>query len=186
MRGPFVNWKEIAVMPLSRGFYATFNAVSSAATILIGVMIGELLKSSRSSGVKCLVLLVSGAALFASGFYADKWHWQPMVKHLWNTSFALYAAGWTCWMLLFFYAVLDVVGWRGWAFPFVVVGVNSIFIYFCSGVLVPTINRLLKPFVSPFYPDLEAWGPVVMAALVVLVLWLLCWFLYRKRIFFKV
>jgi len=81
---------------------------------------------------------------------------------------------------------------RGWAWPFKVVGVNSIFIYVTSGILVGTIRDLLKPFVHlESIPDLtakqvEEWSPVVMACLVLFIQWLLCVFLYRHRVFFKV
>ncbi len=187
----------------SKNHYVTINAISSAGTILIGVLAGELLKGRLSSGSKAGLLLLAGSALIVTGLLLGGagifapgqlpepllGRSLPMVKKLWTASFALYAAGLTCWMMLFFYVVIDMIGWRGWAFPFVVVGVNSIFIYFSSGVLGGTLKGLLKPFTyHSFDPQgpLGPWGPVALAVAITFMQWLLCLFLYRHRIFFKV
>ncbi len=184
MHAPFGAMGYPSILPLSTGFYVTFNAVSSAGTILIGVLAGELLRSRLSDIRKAQLLALAGAALYGAGELLGLW--VPQVKRIWTASFALYAAGWTCWMMCVFYVLIDIIGWRGWAFPFVVVGVNSIFIYFSSGILNGTIRDVLKPFT--FYPlrELGPWGPVVLATLVMCVQWVLCLFLYRRRIFFKV
>lgn len=184
MRLPFAGMTWPDILPLSRGSYVTFNAISSAATILFGVLAGELLRSRRSSAMKVLVLSIAGAV----GIYFGQQlaYYIPVVKRLWTASFAIYAAGWTSLMMLAFYLVIDIIGFRRWAWPFVVVGVNSIFIYFASDILNQTIHKVLNPFT--FYPlkELGMWGPVALASLVVLIKWLLCVFLYRRRIFFKV
>ena len=185
-RALFENVEFANIMPLSRNFYVTFNAISAAGTILIGVLMGELLKGSLSAGLKFLLLVVIGTVLFFAGL-----GWEmaglPIVKKLWTASFALYAAGWTCWMMAFFYLVVDISRQRWFGWPFMLVGVNSIFIYFCSGVLKGTVVNLLKPFAEWPIKQLDAkWQPVVMASLVTFAMWLICWVLYRKKVFFKV
>ncbi|MCE9532147.1 MAG: DUF5009 domain-containing protein [Planctomycetes bacterium] len=184
MHHPFADVGYKHIMPLSTGFYVTFNAVSSAGTILIGVLIGELLKGSRSSGYKATALLLAGGACFGLGMLAGQW--VPQVKRIWTASFALLAAGWTCWMMFFFYVVIDIIGFRRWSWPLMVVGVNSIFIYFVGQILADPIKNLLSPVTAAWLPALGNWGPVAHASMVVVVLWLLCVFLYQKRIFFKV
>lgn len=195
LNAPFAAMGFIDIFPLSTGFYVTFNAISSAATILIGVLAGELLKSSASPGKKALLLALGGALLFSTGellagsplFGGNVLGFTvPQVKRIWTASFALYAAGWTCWMMCAFFVVIDIIGWRGWAFPFVVVGVNSIFIYVSAGILNGTIQNVLKPFTTIPLRELGPWGPVVLATLVMFVQWLLCLFLYRQRVFLKV
>lgn len=181
---PFEQMGFRDIIPLSPNFYVTFNAISSAGTILIGVLVGGLLKSSLSNGLKALVLVLAGAALYFAGLGLG--HWMPLVKKIWTASFALYAAGWTCWMMAFFFLMIDVIGWRGWAFPFTVVGVNSIFIYCVSQTMKNPIRSLLAPIASCPLRSFGPWEPVVMAILVITVEWLLCLFLYRHRIFFKV
>ena len=172
-------------LPFNRGGYATFNAVSSAATILFGVLCGELLRSKTPPLRKLLILLVAGFGGLAAG--AALTPLVPMVKRLWTASFALYAAGWTCLMLCAFYGVIDVLGWRRWTFPLVVVGMNSIAAYVAAGVLTSPIRQAVRPFFNPSLQRLpEAWQPVGLSVLVTLGLWLFCYWLYRHRIFFKV
>jgi predicted acyltransferase len=178
-------------LPFNRGGYATFNAVSSAATILFGVLAGELLRSATPPLRKLLLLTVAGFGGLAAG--AALTPMVPMVKRLWTSSFALYAAGWTCLMLAAFYGVIDVLGYRRWTFPLVVVGMNSIAAYVAAGVLTGPFRQAIRPFLNSSLERLpagwhlqEAWYPVVLSVLVTLGLWLFCYWLYRHRIFFKV
>jgi predicted acyltransferase len=193
MRAPFESIHDANILPLSRGFYVTFNAVSSAATIIFGVLVGGLLRGSLLPNRKALVLLIAGGAGILLGWVLTQdiplTGPLPMVKRIWTASFAIYAAGFTCLMMLFFYLVIDILGYRSWSFPFVVVGVNSIFIYFASGVFKPMFTRLLSPFT---FKQLEVtgplgpWGPVVFASIMTFIYWLVCYALYRQKIFFKV
>jgi heparan-alpha-glucosaminide N-acetyltransferase len=177
------------IWPPGGGGYVVINAISSTATILFGVLAGELIRGRLTPGAKALVLSVCGVGGILAGLVLE--NWVPMVKRIWTATFAVYAAGWTALFMAFFYVVIDIFRARRWSWPLVVVGMNSIFIYFCSGVLTGTIRSLLKPFTNEplqrlLGSDYERWAPVVMALLVTFVLWLLCAWLYRKRIFFKV
>lgn len=173
-----------SVWPVSSGNYVTINALSSAATILLGVLCGELLQSNWSRRAKLGVLLLAGVGGLLLGWGLS--FPVPMVKRIWTSSFGIYAAGWTILMIFAFYLVIDVLGRRRWAFPLVVVGMNSIAIYISAGVLNPVIRECLRPFVGPPLSWLPAAAPVVTAVLVVIVQWLFCYWLYRRRIFFRV
>jgi predicted acyltransferase len=96
-------------------------------------------------------------------------------------------------MLAAFYGVIDIVGWRRWTFPLVVVGMNSIAAYVAAGVLTNPIRQAVRPFLNSFLKLLpegwqlpEAWYLVVLSVLATLGIWLFCYWLYRHRIFFKV
>jgi predicted acyltransferase len=192
--GTYVD--QLLGLRLSPGGYVTLNALSSAATILFGVLAGELLRGPWSRARKLGILILAGLAGLAVGGalggmpFGDRFLIEPvvpMVKKLWTASFGIYAAGWTCLMLAGFFLVIDIVGFRSWAFPFVVVGMNSIAIYVSAGIMGGTIRRALKPFVGPSVAELDVLAqPVVWAVLIVLVQWLFCLWLYRHRIFFKV
>jgi predicted acyltransferase len=171
-------------LPLSPGHYVTLNAISSTATILFGVLTGELLRSRLAPDRKVLVLALAGAGGLLLGVALSPA--VPLVKRIWTSSFALYAGGWTCLMLLGFYAVIDVLKFRRWAFPLVVVGMNSIAMYMVSQLCKPLIRGGLRPFVSEPLSQAPLAAPVVMAMLVVVVEWGFIYWLYRRRIFFKV
>jgi heparan-alpha-glucosaminide N-acetyltransferase len=170
--------------PLSVGGYVTFNAFSSAATILFGVLAGELLRSRWSPWLKFVVLVVGG--LVGLGIGWELTGWVLMVKRLWTSSFAVFAGGWTCLMMASFYLVIDIMQLRRWAFPLVVVGMNSIAIYVFAGICGENIRRGLTPFLELTLDKSSPGWPVALAVLGVGVNWLFCYCLYRHRIFFKV
>jgi heparan-alpha-glucosaminide N-acetyltransferase len=173
------------VLPLSKGHYVTFNAVSSAATILFGVVAGELLRKDWPGGRKVLLLAAAGVAGIALGLALSPV--IPVNKKIWSASFALFAGGCTSLLLAGFYWVIDVLEFRRWTFPFVVVGLNSIAIYVTAGTLGENFKRLWQSFLGVPFSHLPPEAvPIVLAALVVLANWLLCYWLYRRRIFFKV
>jgi len=171
-------------LPMSVGGYVTFNAFSSAATILFGVLCGELLRGRWSPEVKLLVLITAGLAGLWIGWELTAW--VPMIKRLWTSSFAVFAAGWTCLMMAGFYLVIDMLKLQRWAFPFTVVGMNSIASYVFSGIGSSVVQRGLSPFLEPLLPPTSTAFPIVMAILVVVVNFLFCYWLYRHRIFFRV
>ncbi len=203
-------------LPLSPGHYVTFNAVSAAATILLGVLAGELLRSSLSPRQKVLAMVGAGLAGWGLGWAlsgGDGWlpvsfaPLVPMIKRLWTSSFAVYAAGWTFLMLAGFYFVIEVLRLRAWSFPLVVVGMNSIAIYVAASLfrsLVVQSLYLVASLVYYVFPANAAihWGlvvtgrfrdgiaysfpPILHAFLAVVVFWLFCFWLYRHKIFFKV
>jgi predicted acyltransferase len=108
-----------------------------------------------------------------------------MVKRLWTASFTLMSAGCVMLMLLAFYWMVEMKGWRKATFPLVVVGMNSIFIYCVNIVLWGWINRAVGVFTGDF-ELLGAAAPVAQATAVFAVLWYLCYWLYQRRIFIKV
>ncbi len=172
----------------SPGGYQTINFIPSMVTMLFGLMCGELLRSGRRAGVKLLVLVGAGAAGLAVG-QALAWAGVcPLVKRIWTPSWALYSTGWCCLILAGLFAVLDAFGLRRWAYPLVVVGVNSLAIYCMSMLLRPWAARTWQ---THFGDDVFlAWGernePTLQALMVGLLFWLACWWMYRQRIFIRV
>jgi heparan-alpha-glucosaminide N-acetyltransferase len=168
----------------NEGGYATLNFIPSIATMLFGVVAGELLRSKRERAAKFWVLLIAGAVCLSLGLALDAMV-CPIVKRLWTPSWVVYSTGWTCWMLAAFYSVIDVGGFRRWAFPLVVVGVNSIAIYLMSQLMRPFVTASLK---THFGQDLFAgpYGPLIRGISILLVFWLICLWLYRQKIYIKI
>ena len=168
----------------NEGGYATLNFIPSMATMIFGVLAGELLRSGQDQMIKLRTLLLAGAVGASLGLVLDA-SICPIVKRIWTPSWTIYSAGYACWMLAAFYAVIDVAGIRRWSFPLVVVGMNSIAIYLMA--------QLMKPFVAStvrthFGPDVFAgpYGPLVRASSTLLVFWLICFWMYRQKIFVKI
>jgi predicted acyltransferase len=172
----------------SGGGYQTINFIPSLATMLFGLMCGELLRSGRSASSKLWILLLAGLFGLGTGLVLDMTGICPLVKRIWTPSWALFSTGWCCLILAGLYSVCDVLGYRKWAFPLVVVGVNSIAIY-CMDMLLKnwTASTWQKHLGRDFF---YSWGaenePSMRAIFVGLSFWLVCLWMYRQKIFIRI
>ena len=167
------------------GGYQTLNFVPAIATMLAGLAIGEFLRDEKTTpDVKLKRLLLAGVPLLALGVAAGVTV-CPIVKRIWTPSWVLYSTGWVIWMLAFFYGIIDVWGKKGWAFPLKVVGMNSIAIYLMYQLMTPWILKMLKTHIGAdiFQGD---FGPMQQRCTILFVLWLMCLYLYRRKIFFRI
>ncbi len=166
------------------GGYQTLNFIPSLATMLAGAVTGHfLLASPRTVREKCARLWVFGIVCLLIGtilgFVAC-----PIVKRIWTPSWMVFSTGWVLLMLGFFYTVVEVLGARRLAFPLVVVGMNSIFIYVMHSLSAGWIrDQLAKHGMASLFAS--PWGPVAERCGVLAVLWLLCFWLYRQRAFLR-
>ncbi|YCM46441.1 DUF5009 domain-containing protein [Verrucomicrobiaceae bacterium 227] len=179
---PFFKWN---VTHDPEGILSTFPAI---ATCLLGVFAGVLLKGERKSrAVKCSLLLTGGAALIFVGYFWGQYF--PVIKNLWTSSFVLLAGGWSLVVLGVFYAVVDWVGFKGWALPFVWIGMNPIMIYLLSS-LVDFNEIAARVLGGPVAEWINGQVPGLGALLIALtgmgLVLLLCRFLYKKEVFFRI
>jgi predicted acyltransferase len=165
------------------GYYTTINFIGNAMTILFGYWAGMLLQSQRSQSSKLKILAIAAVMGFALGVALEPFN--PMVKRLWTVSFTFFSAGWVVLMLMVFYWLIEMKQMKRWAFPMIVVGMNSIFIYSFSQVLRGWLNRGLKVFTADF-SFLGGFGAIPQNILVLCIMWYLCFWLYRRKIFIKI
>ena len=162
--------------------YSTLNFIPSTVWTLCGAWVGRLLMQSKAH-VDNLKVLAAGMVLCFVAAFALR-PWIPFIKQLCTASFILYSLGWVLLMLIGFYLIIEVLGYRKWSFPLLVVGMNSIFIYFVSEVLHRWLDRAVGVFTF-HYSFIGALAPVAQATTVLLVMWYLCYWLYQRRIFLK-
>jgi predicted acyltransferase len=177
----------------NKGGYLTLNFIPSLATMIFGLLAGGLLRSPASTGRKLLVLVLAGGIGLGAGYLLDYANICPLVKRIWTPSWALFSAGYAFLGLAFFYLVLDVVRFRIWALPLVIVGMNSIAIYIMSQLLKPFIRDSIKKHLGEniFTKAGEQFGgahfaPLVQSATILIVLWLVTLWMYRRRLFLKI
>jgi heparan-alpha-glucosaminide N-acetyltransferase len=170
------------------GGYQTINFIPSLATMLFGLMTGELLRSSRSSRDKLLILVGAGLGGLALGQLLALTGVCPLVKRIWTPSWAIFSTGW-CWLILAsLYGVIDVLGYRRWSWVLMVVGVNSIAMYCMEELLKSWTAWTLR---THFGYDIflhcgPLYEPAVKAILVGLCFWLTCFWMYRQKIFIRI
>ncbi|MBM3737918.1 MAG: DUF5009 domain-containing protein [Acidobacteria bacterium] len=165
------------------GFYVTINFLSSTATTLSGVWAGYLLRSGRSHAGIMKVLAIAAAASMAAGLALSPF--IPLVKRIWTASFTLYSTGWVLLMLLGFYWLVEVRGYRRAAFPLLVVGANSIFAYCVSQMMRGSIHRTTGALTGQF-EWVGTLAPVAHACATLAVIWYVCYWLYQRKVFIKI
>ncbi|HEX4792941.1 MAG TPA: hypothetical protein VH370_04065 [Humisphaera sp.] len=170
------------------GGYTTLNFVPSLATMLLGLLTGELLRSRRGSWFKLGVMLAAGVAGLAIGWTLNELGVCPLVKRIWTPSWVIFSAGWALVLLGLFYFVMDIAKVRLWAMPLVVVGANSIAVYTMSQMLHPWFrDTARRHFGGNLFNMFGAtWSPMVDTGLFLIFCWLACWWMYRSKIFVKI
>jgi predicted acyltransferase len=203
----------------NEGGYQTLNFVPSLATMIFGLMAGEFLRRRTEGKIKFRVLLGAGVIGLVFGLLLDYTIWPswlaarldwltrvegsdaiglfhvcPIVKRIWSPSWAVFSTGWALVMLAAFYWAIDLKGYRRWAFPLVVVGMNSITMYCMAQLMKRWVRETLETHLGQnifhkwtfgsvvIYPHYDiAWSAAVLA-----VLWLICLWLYRQKIFVRI
>ncbi|MCC6512054.1 MAG: DUF5009 domain-containing protein, partial [Pirellulaceae bacterium] len=169
------------------GGYQTFNFIPALATMLLGLICGELLRSSWTGGRKVLALFVLGGVLIGLGLLGANYGW-PIIKRIWSPSWALYSTGICCMILGGLFGIIDVAGWRAWSMFLVVVGMNSIAIYMMGQLLRSWTKRQLDIHIGSWIFDVLGpnYQPMLSATAVGMVFWLTCYWMMRQRIFIRV
>jgi predicted acyltransferase len=169
------------------GGYNTLNFVPSLATMILGLTAGELLRGPSPGRRKLTLLLAGGLACGAFGLAVHAAGVGPMVKRIWTPSFTLLSGGICLVTLGALYGIVDLAGWRRWAFPAVVVGQNSIAAYALIHLIAHwTLETLHRHFGTGIFTVAGAeFQPLLEDLTVGAVIWLICYWMYRRRIFLK-
>jgi predicted acyltransferase len=158
------------------------SSMTFPCTVMLGVMAGHLLRLDEAGIRKVLWLLAAGGGCIVAGLLWNLFF--PIIKHIWTSSFVLFSAG-LCFMLLaLFYLVIDVLGFRRWAFGFVVIGTNAIAVYMAVHII--NFRNIGGVFVRGLEKYAGNWYPFIYATAGFAVVWLILWWMYRKKTFIKI
>lgn len=165
------------------GLVSTLPAIVTA---MLGMFTGEFIRlpeSRVSGGRKTVLMLIAAVVFLVIGLL---WNMVfPINKQLWTSSFVMVLAAWSLGLFSIFYYIMDVRGWKKWAFPFQVIGLNSITIYMAQRIVdFGKINSFFFKGFADLFP--ESVGAVVLSLTYVCVCWLFLYFLYKKKVFLKV
>ena len=175
-----------------------------ASTAMLGVFAGGLLRSAKSERSKVSWLVGLGVVCLLGGMFWGGWIarwfpgvvlcgedwsrwpiWCPIIKNRWTSAYALYAGGWSYLLLALFYLVIDVWGLRRWAFPFVVIGANSLAAYMAWQLGNSAFYRVAQVLLGGLGQYVGPWLGAILAAGAFGGLWLLLWYMYRNKTFIR-
>jgi predicted acyltransferase len=180
---------ELLMGKINRGGWVAINCIPTAAHTIWGAICGNLLLSSKSNADKIKAIALAGLIGLVIGFGLDLAGITPIIKRISTTAFVFASGGWALLALAFFFWLVDVKKQKGWVFPFLIVGMNSIFIYLFAEVLGRWLVKTLGIFTNGLlgWTGLGEHGMALITSLTALTaMWGLCYFLYRKGIFFRI
>jgi len=174
------------------GLLSTLPAVG---TTLLGIFAGEWIRGGSGKPVVALGLVVAGGLALAVGTLWGQVF--PINKGIWTSSYVVFTAGAASVLLGGMFWVMEVGGWKKWATPFVVYGMNAIAVFVASG-LVAKLMGIWR--IGGGGTSLKAWiyeslftswaGPLngsLAFALSYVLFWLaIMWLLYRRGVFIKI
>jgi len=172
------------------GGWVAINFIPTAAHTIWGVVAGQLLRSAKSEMQKVKHIAMAGFLILVVGYLLDWTSVTPIIKRICTSSFVLVSGGWALLVLAFSYWLIDVKKINKWVFPFAVVGMNSIFIYmFSNTVGGQWFNGFIAIFTEGFlnwFNTPEFLTKLITALTILSLEWLLCYYLFRKKIFFRI
>jgi heparan-alpha-glucosaminide N-acetyltransferase len=171
----------------NEGGWSTLSFIPTLGTMILGLLTGEWLKSNRSKMQKLQGMAIAGLGLLLLGLALQWAGVCPIVKRVWTSSYTLYSGGWVLLILAGFYALIDWKGWRGWAFPLVVVGMNSIAIYVMAWTMKSFIGDSLDRHLGGIFEVAgTTFQPVLRGFAVLVVFWCILFWMFRKKIFLRI
>ena len=185
----FLNlWPRKEPWICNLGGYATLSFIPTLATMILGLIAGETLRRSAPSAEKVRWLAVAGLIGLASGWLLDALGICPVVKRIWTPAWTLFSGGWCLLLLAAFYEIIDRRGLKSWTFPLVVVGMNSIAAYCMDHLWVNFIRSSLLTHLGSgifgiFGPAFE---PLLIGAAILAVLWLILFWMFRRKLFLRI
>ena len=184
----FGNYIDLILMnKINHGGWVAINCIPTSVHTIAGVLAGKLLLSYNTKKIQSL--LIWSAISFAIGFGLDAAGITPIIKKIATSSFTLASLGWCLLFLATAYWWVDIRNHRKNLTFFLVVGMNSIFIYLFFEIVgsrwfneyIHAISSGLLGFIQT--PHLVS--EIISSLCIFACEWGLCYFLYKKKIFFK-
>jgi predicted acyltransferase len=155
--------------------------------MILGLIAGAWLRASAPA-IPLRRLLVAGVAGLVLGGLLHVTGICPVVKRIWTPSWTLFSGGWCFLLLAAFCWVIESRGHRKWAFPLVVIGVNSIAAYLIAHLFEDFIARSFQIHLGQgifrlFGASLE---PFIRGLVVLTLYWLMLFWMYRRKIFLRI
>jgi predicted acyltransferase len=170
------------------GGYATLSFVPTLGTMVLGLIAGSVLRASRDPWSKMKWLSIAGVIGLGLGAALGWTGICPVVKRIWTPTWVIFSGGWCLLLLAGFYAVIEIGKKSRWAFPLIVVGMNSIAAYCIAHLFEGFILKNLSTHLSSnaFVVFGNAYRPLVHGALALLVMWLILWWMHRQKIYLRI
>ena len=171
------------------GGYSTLSFIPTLGTMILGLLAGNMMQSSKTQQEKLKFFVTVGVSLILFGILLQVTGINPIVKRIWTPAWTIFSGGICFLFLAFFFGVIDLSGRKKWSFFLMVIGANSIAAYvLADGGMRSLIYDSLYIHLGQHFDTLfgDAYAPLVSGGLTLLLLWLILYWLYKKKIFIRI
>ncbi len=170
------------------GGYATLSFIPTLATMILGLLAGNILKSEKISSEKLKLFIILGISGLFVGFILNFSGICPNIKRIWTPSWVIFSGGWCFLFLAFFYWIVDLKQKSEWFDFLKIIGMNSIAAYCIADALGSYISKSLKIHLGENYANIFGlpYQSLVHGSLMLLIYWLILRWLFVKKIFIRV
>ncbi|MFZ0743296.1 MAG: DUF5009 domain-containing protein [Terracidiphilus sp.] len=169
------------------GGYLTLSFIPTLGTMLLGLRAGEWFRASAPK-IPIKRFVIAGTLLIAGALLLHFTGICPIVKRIWTPAWTLFSGGVCFFFLAAFSWIIDVKKYRRWAFPLIVVGMNSIAAYLIAHLWEDFIINNLH--INLGYQVFRIFGtglePLMLGITVMLVYWIFLYWMYSKRLFLRI
>lgn len=153
--------------------------ISATALNLLGYSTGRLFMLQPKRLLRVITLICSGILVVAAGWFL------PIIKGIWTPGFVLCSAGIGAICVAIFHLFVDIFGLMRCSLPLRIVGLNALAAYVVTHLV--SFHQLADRMLGGTWGLIfsHAWVQVMNAATALLLGWLFCYFLYKKRVFIK-
>ncbi|WP_347158367.1 acyltransferase family protein [Pontibacter chitinilyticus] len=172
------------------GMLSMFPAVVN---VIAGYFTGKFIQQQGNTRSTVMRLAIAGAAAVCLGLLWDTQF--PINKPIWTSSYVVYAIGWDLLLLAALMLVIEVAGYKKWTYFFEVFGRNPLFIFAMASLVIKTLM-----FIKVDGTSLNGWiyehgfltwsagknASLLFAICYMLCMWLIGYWMDKKRIYIKV
>lgn len=182
----FGSWTDMMLTgSLNHGNWVPFNAIPTSAHTIWGVLVGMLLMKDWSHKKKITTLLIIGSAGVIVGFAMSPF--IPIIKHICTSSFIIVSGGWCLIGMAVSYWLVDVLSFKKVPMFFAVFGMNPLFIYLMGSSFRNFFRGLVNPFIYRIFGWTNEVTLTILSTLIIAgMLWYVCYFLYKNKIFIRI
>jgi predicted acyltransferase len=169
------------------GGYLTLSFIPTLGTMILGLAAGRWIRE-ESPRVPMNRFVIAGVAGIAGGLLLHFTGICPVVKRIWTPSWTLFSGG-ACFLLLAMFSwILDVKHWRKWAFPLVVIGMNSIAAYLIAHLFEEFISSSFRIHLGQHFFGFLGTGlePFLHGVAMLLAYWAILYWMYSRKLFLRI
>ncbi len=181
----FGSWTDMMLTgSTDHGNWVPFNAIPTSAHTIWGVIVGMILMKDWTPRKKIMTLMIAGAIGVVVGYAMNPF--IPIIKHICTSSFIIVSGGWCLIGMAISYWLIDVLNFRKVPMFFAAFGMNPLFIYLMASSFRGFFSRLITPYISRIFSWTNEVTMIIISTVIIgALLWYVCYFLYKHRIFIR-